>query len=57
MGGNRGLINRKAISNSLRKDLADKFEELHLNTDIPKSKLLDQAVTLLLEKYGLSVKE
>ena len=52
MSANRGLVNRTAISNSLRNDLAEKFEQLHQETQIPKSKLLDKAVELLLEKYG-----
>ncbi|MEK5163202.1 ribbon-helix-helix domain-containing protein [Paenibacillus sp. FSL R5-0527] len=50
--GNRGLVNRKALSNSLRNDLAEQFDRLHKETDIPKSKLLDQAIELLLQKYN-----
>ncbi|MEK3867031.1 ribbon-helix-helix domain-containing protein [Paenibacillus sp. FSL H7-0716] len=50
--GNRGLVNRKAFSNSLRNDLSQAFNELHKETEIPKSKLLDQAIELLLEKYS-----
>lgn len=49
--GNRGLVNRKAFSNSLRNDLSEAFNELHVGTSIPKSKLLDQAIELLLEKH------
>lgn len=51
MGNNRGLVNRTAISNSLRNDIAEKFGELHEKTRVPKSKLLDEAVELLLKKY------
>ncbi|WP_082672901.1 ribbon-helix-helix domain-containing protein [Paenibacillus senegalimassiliensis] len=50
--GNRGLVNRKALSNSLRNDLAEKFDKLHKETQVPKSKLLDQAVELLLEQHN-----
>jgi metal-responsive CopG/Arc/MetJ family transcriptional regulator len=49
---NRGLVTRSAFSNSIRKDLAEQFDELHKKTEIPKSKLLDQAIQLLLEKYS-----
>lgn len=55
--GNRGLVNRKALSNSLRNDLAEQFDQLHKDTDIPKSKLLDQAIELLLEKYSKKTTE
>ncbi|MDB5053263.1 MAG: hypothetical protein JWM44_1313 [Bacilli bacterium] len=51
MAVNRGLINRSAFSNSLRTELAEGLEKLHQETQIPKSKLLDQAVELLLNKY------
>jgi len=54
---NRGLVNRKALSNSLRNDLAEQFDQLHKETDIPKSKLLDQAIELLLEKYNKKTTE
>lgn len=50
--GNRGLVNRKAFSNSLRNDLSEAFNTLNEETKIPKSKLLDEAIELLLEKYN-----
>lgn len=53
MAGNRGLVNRKAVSNSLRNDLAERFEKLHKDTKVPKSMLLDQAIELLLEKRSV----
>ena len=49
--GNRGLVNRKAFSNSLSNELSEAFNTLHMETKIPKSKLLDEAIELLLEKY------
>lgn len=54
---NRGLVNRRAFSNSLRNDLAEQFNALHEETDIPKSKLLDQAIELLLEKFNKKTTE
>jgi predicted DNA-binding protein len=49
---NRGLKNRVAFSNSISKELYEKFEELAKETQITKSKLLDRAIELLLESYG-----
>ncbi len=46
------LINRTAFASTLRNDLNEKLNELSDKTDIPKSKLFDQAVTLLLNKYN-----
>lgn len=51
-GNKRGLTNRRNISNAIDKDLFEKFDNLSAETMIPKSKLLDQAVELLLKKYG-----
>jgi hypothetical protein len=48
----RGLKTRKPFSNSLRNDLDEKFRKLHETTDVPMSKLLDQAIELLLKKHG-----
>lgn len=53
---NRGLVNRTAIGNSLDNNLHKLLMELHKETDIPISKLLDKAVTLLLKEYGKSTK-
>lgn len=48
---NRGLKNRKTISNAVRCELADALKRLSEETMIPMSKLLDEAITLLLEKH------
>ena len=51
MTNNRGLKTRTAFSNSLRNDLSDELDKLNSQTKIPKSKLLDEAIELLLLKY------
>ena len=51
-GYKKGLTNRRNISNAIDKDLFEKFDKLSAETMIPKSKLLDQAVELLLKEYG-----
>jgi hypothetical protein len=51
MSGNRGLKNRTAFSNAIDKQLYDAFEALHQETRIPKSKLLDEAIELLLKAH------
>ena len=48
---NRGLKNRKTISNAVRSDLVDALKQLSHETKIPMSKLLDEAIELLLEKH------
>lgn len=48
----KDLKKREQITTTLRKDLKDKLESLTERTMIPKSKLMDVAVTLLLEKYN-----
>jgi hypothetical protein len=50
MAKNRGLKNRTAISNSIDNTLYEKFVKLHIETKIPQSKLLDEAIELLLIK-------
>lgn len=50
MTDNRGLKNRKTISNAVRSDLVDALKELSKETKVPMSKLLDEAIELLLEK-------
>lgn len=45
------LVNRTAFANALRNDLHKAFDELHKETKIPKSLLLDEAIEGLLEKY------
>lgn len=47
---NRGLKNRKAISNAVRSELADGLKELSERTSVPVSKLLDEAIEDLLNK-------
>lgn len=51
MENNRGLKNRQAFSNAMDKELFNKFDELAKETRIPKSKLLDEAIELLLKEY------
>lgn len=57
MSGNPNLKNRRAFSNAIDKTLFDAFEQLHSDTRIPKSKLLDEAIELLLQKYGRPLPE
>ena len=47
----RGLVNRKPISNSVDLELWRAFSQLAEQTGINKSKLLDQALILLLNHY------
>ncbi|GIN87587.1 hypothetical protein J6TS2_39730 [Heyndrickxia sporothermodurans] len=47
----RGLKNRKPISNAIDINLSEQLDELAKNTKIPKSKLLDEAIELLLKQY------
>lgn len=48
----KDLKKREQITTTLRKDLKDELETLAERTMIPKSKLMDVAVMLLLEKYN-----
>lgn len=48
---NLGLKTRIRFSTSLDKDLAKRLEDLSLNTRIPKSKLVDEAIEMLLDKH------
>lgn len=52
MGDDRGLKNRRPLSNAIDKKLWKGLDELHKESRIPKSKLLDEAVEDLLKKYG-----
>ena len=52
---NRGLKNRVPFSSTLKTELDTKFNDLSVITLIPKSKLLDKAITLLLESYDIKV--
>lgn len=47
-----GLVNRTKISNAVDKDLYIKLTDLSKKTMIPISKLLDKAITLLLNEYN-----
>jgi hypothetical protein len=46
-----GLVNRTKISNAIDTKLYGKLTELSKETMIPISKLLDKAITLLLDEY------
>lgn len=48
----RGLKNRTPISNAVDTKLWIKFQQLSKETRIPQSRLLDEAIELLLEKYS-----
>lgn len=50
---NRGLVNRLPISSSVDKELWEKFDKLSTDTMIPKSRLLDRAIELVLIEYGV----
>lgn len=45
------LVNREPFSGALDKTLYERLHELHERTGIPKNRLYDQAIELLLEKY------
>lgn len=45
------LKTRDHLTTTLRKDLAHELNQLHIKTSVPKSKLLDRAVSLLLEEH------
>ena len=49
------LVNRTRFSNALRNDLNEAFNQLTKETSIPKSKLLDEAIELLLKQYNRPV--
>ena len=51
---NKNLKNRVSFSNAMDRQTYEALEKLHLETHIPKSKLLDEAVQLLLKKYSES---
>lgn len=48
---NSRLVNRKTFNTSVDKDLLLKLDELSKETMIPKSKLIDKAIELLLKEY------
>lgn len=47
----RGLKTRKPLSNAIDIKLYEQLDELTKKTRIPKSKLLDEAIELLINKY------
>lgn len=57
MANKRGLKNRKTISNAVQTELADALKQLSKATKIPMSKLLDEALDDLLDKYANSTKK
>ena len=57
MANKRGLKNRKTISNAVQTELADALKQLSKETKIPMSKLLDEALDDLINKYANSTKK
>lgn len=57
MSNNRGLKNRRTISNAVRSELADALKQLSEETRIPMSKLLDEALEDLIKKYSNSTEK
>ncbi len=53
---NKDLKNRVRFSTSLDKDLAKRLEDLSITTRIPKSKLVDEAIEMLLDKHENKLK-
>lgn len=53
---NRGLKTRTPLSNNIDIELDRAFSELNKKTRIPKSKLLDEAIMLLLAFHQLNEK-
>ncbi len=51
MAKDRGLRTREPLSNAVDKELKRMFDDLHVETRIPKARLLDEALELLLQKY------
>ena len=54
MSDKYGLKNRTRISNAVDNDLYRQLKELSNDTKIPISKLLDEAIKLLIEKRKAS---
>lgn len=52
--GNKQLKNRIPVNSAIKIELDNKLKELSKKTRIAKSKLLDEAVELLLNKYERS---
>ncbi|MBZ9608611.1 ribbon-helix-helix domain-containing protein [Clostridium estertheticum] len=51
------LVNRSRIGGSVKNNLKTKFDKLAEDTRISKSKLLDEALELLLKNHGVDVEE
>lgn len=51
------LKNRRKFTNSLKNELYDELDRLSKETEISKSKLLDRAVTMLIDYYSTSKKK
>lgn len=49
---NKDLKNRIRFSTSMDIELSKKLEELSKETRIPKSKLVDEAIEMLVNKYN-----
>lgn len=49
-----GLKNRTRFSNAIDTNLLNKLKDLSKETQIPMSKLLDNAIKMLLDSYDLS---
>jgi len=52
MAKDRGLKTRKPFSTNIQSELGNSLDKLSNETKITKSKLLDEAITDLLKKYG-----
>lgn len=50
MNNNRGLKNRKTLSNAIKIELYQGLKELSEKTKVPMSRLLDEAIEDLLKK-------
>lgn len=48
------LVNRKKLGDAVRNELYDNLTEIHKETGIPRSRLLDQALEMLSDKYKKS---
>lgn len=48
---------RKRFTSSLKNELSEAFNELAVQTRIPKSRLLDEAIEDLLKKHGMAIKQ
>lgn len=51
VSGNRGLRNRKAVSTSMEPRLYESLNLISEKTRVPKTKLVDEAIEMLVERY------